>query len=445
MTTKTPVSAASPEGESEHASRHLLRGAYSLFANTALTSILGMGFWVAAARLYPTVDVGRDTVLISGMLGLSSVCQLNMSNGIVRFLPDLGGRSAAALTWAYGLTAAVALILGTAFVLVTPSVSHELAYLGNEARLAVGFVVALALWGVFTLQDAALMATRRSPWIPVENGLFGVIKLGALPVLLLTGTANGVFLAWVLPMALLVIPVNFLVFKRAIPPHVAGNLRESSVERLGRGRVMRFLTQDYLASVLTEATLTILPLLVIAVLGAKESAYFAIPFTIAVAFDTLSYSACTSLVVEGSLDQESLRALTHLFVRRVLALLVLAAVLLAAAAPLVLLPFGHVYAQHGATVLRLLLFASIFRTVIALFLAVARVQGRGSRIALVELALLVLILGPAIPLAHSHGIKGVAFAWLGANFVICLAIIPALLRFLHEPQGNPQSTRAQLS
>jgi O-antigen/teichoic acid export membrane protein len=419
--------------ESAH-SRHLLRGAYSLVANTAVTSLLGMGFWVAAARLYPTVDVGRDTVLISVMLGLSSVCQLNMSNGIVRFLPDLGGRSAAAVAWAYGLTAAVALLLGTAFVLVAPNVSHELAYLGDEARLAVGFVVALALWGVFTLQDAALMATRRAPWIPVENGLFGALKLGALPVLLVAGTANGVFLAWVLPMALLVIPVNLLVFRRAIPSHVAGEVRESSVERLGRSRVMRFLTQDYLASVLTEATLTILPLLVIAVLGAQESAYFAIPFTIAVAFDTLSYSACTSLVVEGSLDQESLRALTRLFVRRVLVLLVLAAVLLAAAAPLVLLPFGHVYAQHGATVLRLLLFASIFRTVIALFLAIARVQGHGSRIAFVELALLVVILGPAVPLAHSHGIKGVAIAWLGANVVICLAVVSPLLRFLLKPR-----------
>lgn len=419
--------------ESAHSSRHLLRGAYSLLANTAVTSILGMGFWVAAARLYPTVDVGRDTVLISAMLGLSSVCQLNMSNGIVRFLPDLGGRSAAAMTWAYGLTAVVALILGTAFVLLAPNISHELAYLGDEARLAVGFVVALALWGVFTLQDAALMATRRAPWIPVENGLFGALKLGALPVLLVTGTANGVFLAWVLPMALLVIPVNLLVFRRAIPGHVAGEIRESSVERLGRGRVMRFLTQDYLASVLTEVTLTVLPLLVIAVLGARESAYFAIPFTIAVAFDTLSYSACTSLVVEATLDQESLRSLSRLFARRVLALLVLAAVLLAAAAPLVLLPFGYAYAQHGATVLRLLLFASSFRTIIALFLAIARVQGHGSRIALVELALLVVILSPAVPLADSRGIEGVAFAWLGANVLICLAVISPLLRFLSKP------------
>ncbi len=416
------------------ATHHLLRGAYSLLANIVVTSILGMGFWVAAARLYSSVEVGRDTVLISAMLGLSTICQLNLSNGIARFLPDLGGRSARALIWAYGLTAAIALLLGTGFVLLAPSVSNELAYLGDKAGPAVGFVVALALWGIFALQDAALMATRRAPWIPIENGLFGALKLAALPVLLLAGIANGVFLAWTLPMALLLVPVNLLVFRRAIPMHVAGDLPESSINRLGRRRVMSFLAQDYLAAVLTETTLTVLPLLVIAILGAQKSAYFAIPFTIAVAFDNLAYSACASLVVEGALEQESLQALTRLFVRRVLALLVPAAALLALAAPLVLLPFGHVYAEHGAAVLRLLLFASVFRTIIALFSAVARVKSQGSRIALVELALLMLVLGPAVLLAHSHGIGGVAFAWLAANVVICLAVIPLLLQFLRGPE-----------
>jgi len=392
-----------------------------------------MGFWVAAARLYSSAEVGRDTVLISVMIELSTVCQLNMGNGIVRFLPDLGGRSRRALGAVYALVAVVALVVGTAFVLVAPRVSHELAYLGDETTLAVGFVAALVLWGLFTLQDAALMATRRAAWIPIENGLFGVLKLAALPALLVAGAVHGVFLAWALPMALLLVPVNLLVFRRAIPGHVAGGARESSISRIGPRRVVRFLAQDYLASVFTQATLTVLPLLVIAILGAQQSAYFAMPFTIVVAFDTFAYGACASLVVEATLEQESLRALTRVFARRVLALLMPAAALLALAAPLVMLPFGHVYAQHGAGALRLLLCASLFRAVIALFSAVSRVQGRGLRLGLVELALLVLVLGPAVPLARSHGIEGVAAVWLGANAIICLAVVPLLIRFLREP------------
>ena len=418
--------------EPAHLSHHLLRSAYSLLANTAVTSVLGMAFWVAAARLYTTVEIGRDTVLISVMIELSTVCQLNMGNGIARFLPDLGGRSARALGIVYGLTGAAALLVGSVFVIAAPQLSHELSYMSGETALAVGFVAALALWGLFALQDAALTATRQAPLVPVKNSVFGVLKLVALPVLLAAGAVNGVYLAWVLPMALLLLPVNLLVFKRAIPAHRTGVVGESSIARIGPRRVARFLAQDYLASVFTQATLTVLPLLVIAILGAHQSAYFAMPFTIVLAFDTFAYSACSSLVVEATLSHESLQTLTRLFARRVLAFLMPLAAILALAAPLVMLPFGHAYAEHGATALRLLLCGSVFRAVIALFSAVSRAQTRGLRLGLVELTLLVLVLGSAIPLAHAHGIDGVAAAWLAANAVICLAVLPLLLGFLRE-------------
>ncbi|HEX4115437.1 MAG TPA: hypothetical protein VHY18_06145 [Solirubrobacteraceae bacterium] len=414
------------------ASAQLLRSAYSLLANTAVTSAIGMVFWVAAARLYTTVEVGRDTVLISVMIELSTVCQLNMSNGIVRFLPDFGRHSARALSTVYALTALVALGVGTIFVLIASSVSPQLSYLENETTLALGFVAALMLWGLFTLQDAALTATRQAPSIPVKNGIFGFLKLLALPLLLAAGVIHGVFLAWVLPMALLLVPVNLLVFKRAVPAHLANGIGESSIARIGLRRVARFLAQDYLASIFTQATLTVLPLLVIAILGATQSAYFAMPFTIVLAFDTFAYSACSSLVVEGTLQHENLRVLTRVFMRRVLALLMPAAALLALAAPLIMLPFGHLYADHGAGALRLLLCGSVFRAVTALFSAVSRAQGRGTRLALVELALLVLVLGAALPLAHTDGIEGVATAWLGANAIICFAVAPLLVRFVRE-------------
>ncbi len=279
----------------------------------------------------------------------------------------------------------------------------------------------------------------------MENGLFGVLKLAALPLLLVVGVEHGVFAAWALPMALLVIPVNILVFRRAIPEHVASEERESFITRLGAGRLVRFLAQDYVATIFTQATLTLLPLLVIAILGPKASAYFAIPFMIVMALDTFAYSACTSLVVEATLAGEQLQALTQLIIRRVLVLIVPARLLLIVAAPLVLLPFGRAYEEQGTTVLRLLLCASLLRPGIALFSAVSRIGGRGLRLASVELALLVLVLGLAVPLAHPYGIEGVAAAWLAANAVICLTFALAIPIFEVQtrrratPRPPPQS------
>jgi O-antigen/teichoic acid export membrane protein len=393
-----------------------------------------MGFWLVAARLYSEVDVGRDSVLISVMIELSTVCQLNLDNGIVRFLPDLGGSSRRAVAGAYLLTGLLALVVGSVFVLAAPHLSGELDFLGEDHLLQAGFVAALIAWGVFALQDATLTATRRASWVPLENGIFGVLKLAALPLLLGASLTHSVFAAWTLPMLLLVIPINVLIFRRAIPKHLASHGgEESSLHRLGVRRVVRFLSQDYAATIFARATTTVLAILVIAILGPKASAYFAIPFMIVVAFDSLAFSACTSLVVEATLAGEQLHALSRVLVRRVFALLLPVGLVLIAAAPLILLPFGHAYQEEGTTVLRVLLCASLLRPGIALFSAVSRVRGQGTRLALLELALLTLILGAAVPLAHSHGIDGVAVAWTAANGLVVLALIPWLVRFMRTP------------
>ncbi len=430
LTLEEPLPAG-VEPDSPAISHHLLRSAYSLAANTGVTSLLGLGFWLVAARLFSKEQLGRDTVLISVMIELSTLCQLNLNNGIVRFLPDFGEGSDRAVGLAYALSGLSALLVGTAFVVLAPAASGELAFLGDTFALQICFVIALVLWGVFALQDAVLTATRHAAWIPLENGIFGLLKLAALPAFLALGAGNGIFGAWVLPMALLVLPVNLFIFRRALPRQLASRrTAPSTLSRLGRRRVVSFLAQDYAAAVFTQATLTLLPLLVIGILGAEASAYFGIPFMIVVAFDTLAYSTSTSLVVEGALAGESLRPLVRLFARRVLALLLPVGAALIALAPLVLLPFGRAYSENGAAVLRLLLCASLLRAGIALFSAISRIGGHGRRLAAVEFTLLVLALGLAVPLAHAHGIEGVAMAWLAANAMVFLAVVPFLWRFI---------------
>ena len=88
----------------------LLRSAYSLVANAAITAGLGVVFWVVAARLYDPGDVGRDAALIAVMLELSAICQLNMVNAITRFLPSLERGTARALLRAYALSASAAAV-----------------------------------------------------------------------------------------------------------------------------------------------------------------------------------------------------------------------------------------------------------------------------------------------------------------------------------------------
>ena len=422
----------------------LLRSAYSLAANAAVTAGLGVAFWVVAARRYDPAALGRDSALIAVMLELSAICQLNMANAITRFLPSLERGTAWALVRAYAISGAAALVAGVAFVFAAPRMSNEFGFLSNDWRVAALYVVGLVTWGWFSLQDAALTAVRRAPWVPVENGVFGILKLIALPAFLALGATDGVFLAWTLPVLLLIVPVNLFLFRRAIPEHVRRHRPAGSLvlARLGRRGLVRFMAQDYGATVLSMAPTAFLPLLIVALLGSSANAYFFIPYMMVVAFNMLFLAAGTSLVVEGALAEDRVRDLAGRIARRFALILVPGTVVMIAAAPLILLPFGEDYVRESTSVLRVLACGCAFYGAIALYIAIARLQGRSSRILLVEAAKLPLLLGGAVVLSGPLGIEGIALAWLASLAVVSLAVTAWLVRFFRGRPAPEVAVRA---
>lgn len=436
------IGAAINRARSELVASPLMESAYSLMVNTGITALVGVGFWVVAARLYPTTVVGRDSALIASMITLSSICQLNMHNGLIRFLPRAGARTTRLAAGAYAVSGLAALILTAGFVVLIPHLSSQFRFMADDWPLALLYVAGTVLWGVFTLQDSALAALRCARWVPVENLAFGLLKLGALPLLLTIGIEHGVFTAWFIPMALLLVPVNWLIFRRAIPRHVEVNSAgESMLTRLGRRRLVAFMAQDYAASVLIQIALTVLPIVVVGLLGSTENAYFYMPFQIVYSFDLLFLNVTISLTVEGALDEVRAAELTRKVVRHFGGLLIVGVVILVAAAPVLLLPFGHAYAANGAPVLRLLAIGSLFRATVFLYSAVSRLQGRGGRILLAEGSLCVLLLGLVFPLGHQLGLTGIALAWVISAAAVAVAVAPHLVRTLRSAQNDDSFQR----
>jgi O-antigen/teichoic acid export membrane protein len=420
----------------------LTRSVYSLMGNTALTAGLGLAFWLLAARLFSSDEVGRDSALIVSMIALSQLGQLNLGGAIVRFLPRAGKRTATAVLGAYGLSTGVCLLLATAFVLAMPRLSESFDFLSDDWALAVSYVVAVALWSIFALQDAVLTALRRAPWVPVENGAFGLLKIAGLVLLGAVGAAHGVFIAWAVPMLLLLGPVNYLIFKRAIPVHVEKHPEPTSVVvEFTRRSLVRFLGQDYFASLLGLGTVMVLPLLVVALVGTQENAYFYIAYTIITSFELLFINIVTSLMVEGAFDEQRIVELSRRVARRLAAVAVPGSVVLIVAAPLLLSPFGPEYSREAAPVLRILACATIFRAIAALFIGIQRLHGRGLPIVMVSGLRVAVLLPLTVLLAGPLGIDGVAIAWLAASVPVALFITPWLVRFLRgsEHLGVPNA------
>jgi O-antigen/teichoic acid export membrane protein len=412
----------------------LLRGTYSLLLNSGATAALGLAFWVLAARLQSSSTVGRDAVLIASMMTLSSIAQLNLANAVTRFIPRAGRRTGAWILRAYAVAVLATLVAAVAFLLIVPSLAHRLAFLRSDSTLELAFVLATALWTIFGLQDAVLTALRRAPWIPLENTIFGVLKLAFLPVLAAAALGHAIFISWAVPMVLLLLPVNYLIFVRFVPAQeaVGGDPPAlSAVLPPGRG-LRRFLAGDLIGSWFTQAAVALPPLLVVAILGSSANAYFYVPFALVTSFDTLFLNTLGSMVVEGAIATDALEAITRRVTRLFALLLVPGVVVLVAGAPLLLLAYGTHYGASGAGVLRLLALASVCRIVVSLYTAVARVQGRGERIAVVygvQLVALMVLMGL---LARPLGIDGAAIAWLGANALAAAVCAPSLLSTLKK-------------
>jgi O-antigen/teichoic acid export membrane protein len=430
-----PVETPLATSDAASAAQRVFRGAYSLILNTALTAALGLAFWVVAARLYSPADVGRDSALISAMMALSAICGLNLQNVLLRFLPTWRRRPGRALLSAYALAALATTLGASVFILLMPKVSGEFGVLAERPEFAALYGAATAAWTVFFMQDAVLTALRRAAWVPVENAGYGVLKLAALFGMVAVGAKNGVFIAWVVPMMLLLVPVNYLIFRRLLPGHAAQRRTVAAAPPLMDRRSLRFVSLDSAGFALNYAALWLAPLLVIALLGSDANAYFYIPFTIVVTFDLLFLNVAASLVVEGAHDETAIPYLVRSAVRRFAPLLLLGVLVLVLGAPLILAAFSPEYAREGSDVLRLMALGSLFRGIMVLFIAIQRLRRLGGAILLIQSTFCGLLLGLMVLLADPLGINGVGLAWLIATGMGALLATPTVVRFLRE--GEP--------
>lgn len=418
-----------------HLAEPLFRTAWSLIASTLLTALLGLGFWTLAARIYPIDVVGRDSALIASMTAISLLCQLNLNNVIIRFLPQVHHRIGLRVLNAYGASAGLSLLLGLAFVLIAPSLDSKFAFLRSESLTATVLVLAVAGWSIFTLEDAVLTSLGFATWLPIENGLFSAAKLLLLPLAFLFARGHGVFIAWVMPLLIVVPVINFLIARRVVPYAAQSQRHAPGVVRVfGLRPLVVFLMQDFLGSAAGQVAILAIPLLVLARLGSAASAYFYIPFTLVTTFDLLSLALVVSLTTQAARFPEQVHELTYAVMRRFVLIGAPIIVVIIVAAPWVLAPFGAEYVRHSTTVLRLLAGASCFRSIIYLYSATARLQGQGLRIAVPQITIAIMLVSLVTLFSARHGLGGVGVAWLITFGAVAMAVLPRLIRFLRDPQ-----------
>ncbi|WP_274556535.1 lipopolysaccharide biosynthesis protein [Streptomyces spiramyceticus] len=393
----------------------LFRNAYALMLNTGISALLGLSFWLAAARYYSEAAVGQGSAAIAAMKLLAGLTALTLTGALARFIPVAGRSTGRLVLRTYAGSSVVVAVAAVIFLATLDLWGPSYRFLHGPLN-GLGFVLAVIAWALLTLQDGVLTGLRSALWVPVGNTVFSAVKLVLLVAIATSIPTAGVFVSWVAAIAMSVIPLGWLVFRRLVPRHVKATEERAQPPTLRQ--MGRFLAGDYTGSLFSLAVVYAVPVIVAAQVSSEDNAYFYITTTIGGTVNLLAINMGASLTVEGAHDPSTLAQNCRAALRRMARIMLPVAAVLFFGAPYILGVFGEGYANAATPLLRWFAVGALLRVVIEVYFAVLRAQSRTSGLAYLQGGLCVLVLGLTLLLLPRMGLTGAGVAEISSLAVV---------------------------
>jgi O-antigen/teichoic acid export membrane protein len=392
-------------------SNSLYRNSIAILLNYGSSSFFGLLFWVVAARTFTAYQVGLATTAIAAGTLISGFARLGLDQGLVRYLPGSENKRGLFNAILIGTLMSALLITGV-FLSGLGFFSPPLIFLQAGLPLLI-FVAYIGLTEILTTQNIAFIAVRRS-----DLSLFQTLTVGLrVPLLLLFISLNATGILASFVAATLAADVAGALMLR---PYGLSFEFHFDVAAL-RG-VLGYSLGNYTANIAYLAPTTVMPVLIANTIGAQNSAYFYIAYTMAALLSMIPSAVSTSLFVEGSHDAP-LRQNTMRSLKLVALLTAPAFIVLFFFGDKILGIFGQEYIEQSFQLLRLLTVSGVFSGLIWLWISIKKVQKDVKLINYVNITLSSLIIVSGYGALVWYGLLGIGYAWLGSNVVICALIV----------------------
>lgn len=401
------------------------RSSLALILTTVVNAVLGVLFWVAAARLYSTRVVGLGAGGISALQLTATIGWVGLIFTLMRYVPVAGSHRRRLMLGVYGSGVTLATLVALLFT-TTLADSFKVPYVSDNIGAAGAFCIGVAVWVVFTLQDSALISLRRSSIVTIENLLYGLLKLVLLIVLsasdkpwTLLGVWTGSALVFVGIVSGFILVLDPLLRTQTAPQ-----------AKLSKRALANFSIGHTAAAIIAVIPDYLVPLLVLSYLDAAANAYYYAAWSISLSARALSVNVTDALMVEAAYGEESFLELLQKLARLFTAILVPTIVCMLLGAGIILRIFGSRYSDGGATVLRLFAIALVPFTLVTLALALDRVRERFKDALLITTAGTSTTIGLDLILIPSLGIKGAGVSWLCGETVAAMFAVRSLWKGL---------------
>jgi O-antigen/teichoic acid export membrane protein len=404
-----------------HIRTPLYRNGYLLILSTVTTSVLGFVFWALAARLYPEQNVGLNSAALSIMIFLAGIAQLNLQELMIRYIPLAGWRTTRFVLYSYCAILLFSIAVGVIFCAAISFWSPSLSFITEQPVLTLWFIAAVSIWCVFVVEDAVLTGLQQTTWVPVENAAFSTLKIVLLVIFATTIPATGIFISWTASAFLVIVPVNYLLFRNLIPQHEKAAPQQEVL--IPVRQLVVYVVANYVAALLVNVSTALLPLIITHVAGAVANAHFYLTWVVASSLQIIASNMATSLTVEGAINDKELASYKRRVIVNIYRLLLPIVIVIVIAAPLLLKLFGDNYAEQGTQLLQLLALSSLANAINIVYVALARIKNRIRTIIFIYGANAVLVLGLSYYLLTRIGLAGVGIAWLVSQTLIAMLLL----------------------
>ena len=411
-----------------------LRSAIALALSAILSGALGLVFWARATHYQSAALVGHVSGEVSAISFLAVIGGLNLATAFPRFLPLAGWETRRMLLLSYMASASVGFIAAAIFMF-TP-LSKELILDGNAGRWA--FTLCVVINSIFMFQDGGLVGLGKAPWVPVENLLVAIARLGLIAFIARSASHSAsasLLWSWALPMGIAVLVVNTLSFGP-----LAGRQAKTRPNLPTTKRLLHWVGVEAATTLVNASVTAFLPALVTWRLGDKQGAYFFVPWTIAIMASLLLTNVFISMVREVIAVPESAAVTVGRSIRLVAVVTIVGVLGCTVLGKFVLLPLGHDYATYGSSFLRWIGFSLPATAINLLYVAVCLIKFRPGVIFAANCAITIGTIGGLMSLHHGTSIAMVGAIYCVVTWVVAAAsAIPAvrgIRAIMHEARAQ---------
>jgi len=387
----------------------LYKNSFFIMLTSLSSAGFGFFFWMLAAKLYPKEDVGIATALISSIGLLILLSRFGLDVSIIRFFPEKDKSSIFSTTAL--ITMFFTVLLGLIFIIGIDIWSPRFRILSSFQNTVL-YILFITASSIVALTTVSFTAVRRAEYGFIQSLMVGSRVIILIPFVFLG--AMGIYGA-VGASFILAGVVSLVLLARS---GVNLSLR---FDRNFLNEAFHFSAGNFIAGLLMAAPAQILPLMVLNVLGAQETAHYYIAFAITSLLFTIPNALSTSLFVEGS-HGEGLKKATVKSLRAIFLLMIPAALILYFAGDWLLGLIGKDYAASGLELLRIMVVSSFFMAISSIYMTIKKVQKDILGLILLSGLIFSLLIGLGYVFMLWYGVTGIGYAYVAGYGVGALAV-----------------------